>query len=95
MTVPRSSWQGVGHAAISREGPGRDPAAHRLHPGAAAPLHLRDHPPGLRRDARSRTRNDALDGKGLARPKIADRRGAGTIHLTRWTPPPSRGTCAG
>ncbi len=34
----------------------RDPAAHRLHRGAAAPLHLRDHPPGLRCDARDRAR---------------------------------------
>lgn len=32
----------------------RDPAAHRLHRGAATPLHLIDHPPGLRRDARGR-----------------------------------------
>jgi hypothetical protein len=32
----------------------RDPAAHRLYRGAAAPLYLRDHSSGPRRDARGR-----------------------------------------
>ena len=52
----------------------RDPAAHRLHRGAAAPLHLRDHPPGLRRDARGRARPARhLPGPLARRPRPAAR----------------------
>ena len=48
--------------------------AHRLHRGAATPLHLRDHPPGLRRDARGRARPALhLPGPLAPRPRPAAR----------------------
>ena len=46
-------------------------------------------------DAELSALNDALGGKGLAWLKIADAAAAGRSTSRRWTPRPSRGTCAG